>query len=83
MIYFYWDSWYENESHWQFPFIQCFLLGISLLHQYNGSNLILFQTLICGLLGIPPSNGVIPQSPMHTKSLATLKHQVDQWVRSH
>eukprot|EP00249_Psilotum_nudum_P003874 c17374_g1_i1 orf=377-2371(-) len=31
---------------------------------------------ICGLLGIPPSNGVIPQSPMHTKSLATLKHQL-------
>lgn len=33
-------------------------------------------TLLCGLLGIPPSNGVIPQSPMHTKSLATLKHQL-------
>lgn len=32
--------------------------------------------MICGLIGIPPSNGVIPQSPMHTKSLATLKHQV-------
>ncbi|CAI0547348.1 unnamed protein product [Linum tenue] len=31
--------------------------------------------IVCGLLGIPPSNGVIPQSPMHTKSLATLKHQ--------
>ncbi|CAI9300393.1 unnamed protein product [Lactuca saligna] len=35
-----------------------------------------FLTLLCGLLGIPPSNGVIPQSPMHTKSLATLKHQL-------
>ncbi|KAM1431378.1 hypothetical protein ACFX2I_047338 [Malus domestica] len=35
-----------------------------------------FLTLMCGLLGIPPSNGVIPQSPMHTKSLATLKHQL-------
>ncbi|GAB4830621.1 Boron transporter 1, variant 2 [Ancistrocladus abbreviatus] len=35
-----------------------------------------FLTLICGLIGIPPSNGVIPQSPMHTKSLATLKHQL-------
>nr|GMD72883.1 probable boron transporter 3 [Ipomoea batatas] len=34
-----------------------------------------FLTLMCGLIGIPPSNGVIPQSPMHTKSLATLKHQ--------
>ncbi|KAJ8563266.1 hypothetical protein K7X08_031718 [Anisodus acutangulus] len=35
-----------------------------------------FLVIICGLLGIPPSNGVIPQSPMHTKSLATLKHQL-------
>ncbi|PON88738.1 Bicarbonate transporter [Trema orientale] len=35
-----------------------------------------FLTLMCGLIGVPPSNGVIPQSPMHTKSLATLKHQL-------
>ncbi|XP_022891654.1 boron transporter 1-like [Olea europaea var. sylvestris] len=34
------------------------------------------QVILCGLVGIPPSNGVIPQSPMHTKSLATLKHQL-------
>lgn len=39
-----------------------------------------FLTLLCGLIGIPPSNGVIPQSPMHTKSLATLKHQL---LRNH
>ncbi|KAI5075445.1 hypothetical protein GOP47_0009521 [Adiantum capillus-veneris] len=32
--------------------------------------------LICGLIGIPPANGVIPQSPMHTKSLATLKNEL-------
>ncbi|XP_039040114.1 probable boron transporter 7 [Hibiscus syriacus] len=32
-------------------------------------------TLICGLLGLPPSNGVLPQSPMHTKSLAVLNRQ--------
>ncbi|KAI5075274.1 hypothetical protein GOP47_0009350 [Adiantum capillus-veneris] len=32
--------------------------------------------IVCGLLGIPPSNGVIPQSPMHTKSLATLKNEM-------
>lgn len=32
--------------------------------------------IICGLVGIPPSNGVIPQSPMHTKSLATLKNEL-------
>ncbi|KAK1385526.1 Boron transporter [Heracleum sosnowskyi] len=34
------------------------------------------MVIFCGLTGIPPSNGVIPQSPMHTKSLATLKHQL-------
>ncbi|KAF3652826.1 putative boron transporter 5 [Capsicum annuum] len=34
------------------------------------------MTLICGLLGIPPSNGVLPQSPMHTRSLAVLKKQL-------
>lgn len=27
-------------------------------------------TLTCGLLGIPPVNGVLPQAPMHTRSLA-------------
>ena len=27
-------------------------------------------TLLCGLLGLPPVNGVLPQSPMHTKALA-------------
>ncbi|KAI5660533.1 hypothetical protein M9H77_29326 [Catharanthus roseus] len=35
-----------------------------------------FMTLICGLIGLPPSNGVLPQSPMHTKSLAVLKGQL-------
>ncbi|CAL0305706.1 unnamed protein product [Lupinus luteus] len=34
------------------------------------------MTLICGLLGLPPSNGVLPQSPMHTKSLAVLRSQI-------
>ncbi|CAI0444449.1 unnamed protein product [Linum tenue] len=34
------------------------------------------MTLISGLLGLPPSNGVLPQSPMHTKSLAVLKKQL-------
>ncbi|KAJ4953879.1 hypothetical protein NE237_030711 [Protea cynaroides] len=33
------------------------------------------MVLVCGLIGIPPSNGVLPQSPMHTKSLAILKRQ--------
>ncbi|CAL5360673.1 unnamed protein product [Camellia sinensis] len=34
------------------------------------------QTLLCGLIGLPPVNGVLPQSPMHTKSLAVLKRQL-------
>lgn len=34
-----------------------------------------FMTLLCGLLGLPPSNGVLPQSPMHTKSLSVLQRQ--------
>ncbi|KAL6544271.1 Boron transporter 4 [Orobanche gracilis] len=34
------------------------------------------MTLLCGLLGLPPSNGVLPQSPMHTRSLAVLKRQL-------
>ncbi|XP_071682839.1 boron transporter 4 [Lolium perenne] len=35
-----------------------------------------FTVLLCGLIGIPPSNGVLPQSPMHTKSLAILRGQL-------
>ncbi|KVH98012.1 Bicarbonate transporter, C-terminal [Cynara cardunculus var. scolymus] len=34
-----------------------------------------FMTLLCGLIGLPPSNGVLPQSPMHSKALAVLKRQ--------
>ena len=33
------------------------------------------MTMMCGLLGLPPVNGVIPQSPMHTKSLARIQDQ--------
>ena len=29
--------------------------------------------LITGILGIPPTNGLIPQSPLHTKSLIVYK----------
>jgi hypothetical protein len=36
------------------------------------------QTLICGLLGIPPVNGVLPQAPMHTRSLAHLRTKQKQ-----
>ena len=31
------------------------------------------QTLVCGLLGLPPVNGVLPQAPMHTRSLAHIR----------
>ncbi|KAF9614926.1 hypothetical protein IFM89_021356 [Coptis chinensis] len=34
------------------------------------------MVLLCGLIGLPPSNGVLPQSPIHTKSLAVLKKQL-------
>ncbi|GMP83773.1 hypothetical protein CsSME_00037568 [Camellia sinensis var. sinensis] len=34
------------------------------------------MTLLCGLIGLPPSNGVLPQSPMHTKSIPVLKRQL-------
>ena len=27
------------------------------------------NTLLLGLLGLPPTNGVLPQAPMHTRSL--------------
>ncbi|KAK9807489.1 hypothetical protein WJX72_000529 [[Myrmecia] bisecta] len=33
-------------------------------------------TLLCGLIGVPPVNGVLPQAPMHTRSLTTLKQQL-------
>ncbi|KAI7984218.1 Boron transporter 4 [Camellia lanceoleosa] len=36
---------------------------------YHYDILLGFMTLLCGLIGLPPSNGVIPQSLMHTKSL--------------
>lgn len=31
------------------------------------------MTLLCGLIGLPPINGVLPQSPMHTKALAKVE----------
>ena len=35
----------------------------------GGSLLVGVITLIMGLCGMPPPNGAIPQSPMHTRSL--------------
>ncbi|GAB4823306.1 hypothetical protein N2152v2_010352 [Parachlorella kessleri] len=32
-----------------------------------------FMTVLCGLLGLPPVNGVLPQSPMHSKALSSIQ----------
>lgn len=41
---------------------------------YNYDLLLLgFMTLACGLLGLPPVNGVLPQAPMHTSRLGTMR----------
>ncbi|CAL5443164.1 unnamed protein product [Camellia sinensis] len=49
---------------------------IAILTQAILFNETITQTLLCGLIGLPPANGVLPQSPMHTKSLVVLKRQV-------
>jgi len=36
------------------------------------------MTLTCGLLGIPPVNGVLPQAPMHTRALAGMRAQAEE-----
>ena len=46
-----------------------FLPAIALIDQLRACGAGL-MTLLCGLLGLPPVNGVLPQSPMHTKALA-------------
>lgn len=66
----------KGVSCTQFLPFQFFVSVCFFFNNQPESLISLAQTLMCGLLGIPPSNGVIPQSPMHTKSLATLKHQV-------
>ncbi|QDZ22600.1 bicarbonate transporter [Chloropicon primus] len=33
--------------------------------------LISAMTMICGMLGLPPVNGVLPQAPLHTRSLCS------------
>ena len=39
----------------------------------SGFDLACLQTLLLGLIGLPPVNGVLPQAPMHTRSLAHLR----------
>lgn len=62
-----------------FPLKFQFVLGIFCL----SCKFFCFQTLACGLLGLPPSNGVLPQSPMHTRSLAVLKKQVSNGIHGY
>jgi hypothetical protein len=40
------------------------------------------NVLLCGLLGIPPSNGLIPQAPLHVRALATIKTVESGGVKS-
>jgi hypothetical protein len=40
-----------------------------------------FNVLLCGLLGIPPSNGLIPQAPLHVRALATIKTEESGGVK--
>ena len=30
-------------------------------------------TIVCGVLGVPPPQGSLPQAPLHSKSLATMR----------
>ncbi|KAE8682725.1 putative boron transporter 5 [Hibiscus syriacus] len=63
----------KNPSAYHYDVL---LLGVMQIPGLNNSFQSWFQTLICGLLGLPPSNGILPQSPMHTKSLSVLKTQM-------
>ncbi len=44
--------------------------------------LLSLMTLLCGLIGLPPVNGVIPQSPMLTKSLALVVNPDDDALQA-
>ncbi|KAK9842830.1 hypothetical protein WJX74_003059 [Apatococcus lobatus] len=33
------------------------------------------MTAMCGLLGLPPVNGVLPQAPLHAKRLSEMRHE--------
>lgn len=35
----------------------------------------------CGILGLPPGSGLIPQAPLHTRALCTRKHEMIHGVR--
>ncbi|KAL6064778.1 Anion transporter [Balamuthia mandrillaris] len=33
---------------------------------------------VCSLLGVPPTNGLIPQAPLHVRSLATIEERTEE-----
>eukprot|EP00658_Telonema_sp_P-2_P071050 TRINITY_DN60381_c0_g1_i1.p1 TRINITY_DN60381_c0_g1~~TRINITY_DN60381_c0_g1_i1.p1 ORF type:complete len:610 (+),score=124.44 TRINITY_DN60381_c0_g1_i1:374-2203(+) len=37
--------------------------------------------MLCGFLGIPPGNGLIPQAPLHVRSLATIEEEEFEGVK--
>lgn len=54
---------------------RCLLFGFKSIRIETHAATAALMTMMCGLLGLPPVNGVIPQSPMHTKSLARIRGQ--------
>eukprot|EP00526_Cylindrotheca_closterium_P007407 CAMPEP_0113654712 /NCGR_PEP_ID=MMETSP0017_2-20120614/29301_1 /TAXON_ID=2856 /ORGANISM="Cylindrotheca closterium" /LENGTH=690 /DNA_ID=CAMNT_0000567875 /DNA_START=66 /DNA_END=2138 /DNA_ORIENTATION=- /assembly_acc=CAM_ASM_000147 len=49
---------------------------------YHWDFFVLGLTIIpCGILGLPPGSGLIPQAPLHTRALCTRKHEVIDGVR--
>lgn len=41
-----------------------------------------FFMLISGLLGLPPANGVLPQTPMHSRTLCTMRMNFEAQAKS-
>ncbi|CAL5443159.1 unnamed protein product [Camellia sinensis] len=71
------------DVDWKVPVVYIFAAFIPAVMITILTQAILFietitQTLLYGSIGLPPANGVLPQSPMHTKSLAVLKRQLSR-----
>lgn len=49
---------------------------------YHWDFFVLGLTIIpCGILGLPPGSGLIPQAPLHTRALCTRKYEVIDGVK--
>lgn len=66
---------FDHSAAAQMAEQETFNLRAPSAHHYD-MLLLGLMVLICGLLGVPPCSGLIPQSPMHTKSLAKLNKQM-------